>query len=222
MLQMLRGGYQSRGNVAHQSNSSSACFDHRNRALKRRESRKPALQRVPEVVLHRVWRECQTAITSDGSLCRILYSGRPASAGGPDFRDAVVEMPGGRRVYGDVEIHLDASGWSSHGHRTDGRYNGVTFHVTPVSDSVPVYTAAGLPIAALQIELGGSAESLLASSDSPRAVAPCEIVPHMPVSVAGDQRFFEKSGGFLVEMAETRPDQVLWSAAIGQTVATTA
>lgn len=168
--------------------------------------------RVPEAVLHRVWRQCRTATTGAGELCRVLYSGRSGGASGPDFRDAVVEMPGGRRVYGDVEIHVEPSGWRTHGHRQDGRYDRVTFHVTPGGESRPVFTSSGLSVTSLHIDVEGSEEAVVAFSDPPQRAAPCEIVPRMPVWAAGDQRFIEKSDGFLLEMTRESPEQVVWSA----------
>ncbi|MCE5228418.1 DUF2851 family protein [bacterium] len=64
---------------------------------------------------------------ADGRPLRILDPGRP-SGDGPDFKGARLII-GERAVDGDVEIHIDASGWQAHGHHRDLDYNTVVLHV---------------------------------------------------------------------------------------------
>ena len=57
---------------------------------------------------------------------------------GPDFLGAVLRVGRERRrVKGDAEIHLRASGWVQHGHADDPRYRGVRVHVTWFPGKVP-------------------------------------------------------------------------------------
>jgi hypothetical protein len=47
---------------------------------------------------------------------------------GPDFLRAEITLDG-QRLKGDVEIHVDASGWKAHQHDRNFDYNGVVLHV---------------------------------------------------------------------------------------------
>lgn len=71
-----------------------------------------------------------TLRAEDGAAYTLLFQGRPGGPSGPDFRDAALVDGDGRRVTGDIEIHLSPSGWWAHGHASDPRYNGVALHVT--------------------------------------------------------------------------------------------
>jgi len=66
--------------------------------------------------------------TSDGHPLRVLHAGHLNSDGGPDVRDAVLQI--GRVTYhGDVEIHRTVVDWIHHQHHEDPRYNKVVLHV---------------------------------------------------------------------------------------------
>lgn len=66
--------------------------------------------------------------TTDGLDVLIRSPGTWNVAGGPDFRDAVIEI-GGERHRGDVEIHRSVSDWHAHGHSGDPAYSHVILHV---------------------------------------------------------------------------------------------
>lgn len=96
--------------------------------LERKEDYSP----LPEKVLAHLWQQ-RAALqrefrTGAGRRVRVLYPGRPGTAAGPDFRDAVLEMEGLGVVQGDVELHLRQQDWYAHGHATDPNYNGVVLH----------------------------------------------------------------------------------------------
>jgi len=55
---------------------------------------------------------------------------------GPDFLDAEWSVAG-RRVRGDVEIHIRPMDWKHHGHHEDPRYRNVRLHVTYEPGSLP-------------------------------------------------------------------------------------
>ncbi|MCC6381625.1 MAG: DUF2851 family protein [Dehalococcoidia bacterium] len=84
----------------------------------------------------------------DGRALAVVFPGVPAGAGGPDFRDAIVEA-GGDLLRGDVEVHLLASGWRTHGHHRDPAYAGVVLHVVGANDTGALATIGpgGRPIA---------------------------------------------------------------------------
>ena len=62
--------------------------------------------------------------------------GRRNGGAGPDFLDASVDVEGRGLLRGDVEIHVRARDWMSHGHHRDPAYNGVVLHVVWDADSL--------------------------------------------------------------------------------------
>jgi hypothetical protein len=61
-------------------------------------------------------------------------------------------MADGSLLRGDVEIHLESSGWRQHGHDRDPAYDRVLLHVV-LEDDVPAITSRGEPV--LTVELAG-------------------------------------------------------------------
>ena len=66
--------------------------------------------------------------TMGGASFKVIDPGAWNLESGPDFRAAVVEV-GGRRLRGDVEVHLRVGDWEAHGHTRDAAYAGVVVHV---------------------------------------------------------------------------------------------
>src|SRR5437867_220820 len=87
---------------------------------------------LSERQFHLVWRlglhRRSGLLLEDGRSLDVLFPGHPASAGGPDFREARLRLAG-VEVAGDVELHLQPSGWRRHGHGADSGYAGVVLHV---------------------------------------------------------------------------------------------
>jgi hypothetical protein len=85
-----------------------------------------------EILLQEIWARGDFAATSarttDGRVIRILDHGRWNRMGGPDFLDARIQI-GDVVMDGDVELHLHASDWQSHGHQYDPLYERVILHV---------------------------------------------------------------------------------------------
>lgn len=95
--------------------------------------------------------------TSGGAAVRVVDPGRWNLEAGPDFRDAVLEIgTDRRRVRGDVEIHVHATDWASHGHAGDPEYANVVAHVTWYPGPPPESTPSGLPPRCLRVCLGDS------------------------------------------------------------------
>ena len=71
---------------------------------------------------------CEGLLTEDAVPVSVEFPGFRSGEGGPDFRGARLVL-GGRRCWGDVELHLTPSGWTAHGHARDGAYASVILHV---------------------------------------------------------------------------------------------
>jgi len=71
----------------------------------------------------------------DGRKLRVLSPGWWNLEAGPDFRSAVIRLANEPIVKGDVELHVDASAWYSHGHHQDPTYDSVILHVALRNDT---------------------------------------------------------------------------------------
>ena len=155
-------------------------------------------------------------VAQDGQRFRVLYPGRRSARAGPDFRDAILRGDDGRRVVGDVELHLRAPDWYSHSHHADPNYNGVVLHVVlrPKGASDTRSQAGGsVPVVGLEAQ----AEALEGVSAAPpplpqvsEANTPEELARLL--AEAGDRRFLLRSGAFSLELRGGDPDQVLYAA----------
>jgi hypothetical protein len=113
---------------------------------------RPSFSVAEQEVAHRWWTLPPGSLLplQDGSFYRLLFAGRPGGAAGPDVRDAILvlyplhgprpslaaspAMKHGTRCVGDVEFHVHASDWDSHGHQHDVRYNNVILHIVLFCD----------------------------------------------------------------------------------------
>ncbi|MFI5273672.1 MAG: DUF2851 family protein [Ktedonobacterales bacterium] len=149
------------------------------------------------------WRGA-TLTTAAGAMYTLTYEGRPGGGPGPDFRDAVLRDASGRRLCGDVELHLRASGWRLHGHDRDPRYAQVVLHV------VVRTPAAGAPRVSPNVRGGGAPIVPLGSivpGEPPRF--PCEdVAAHLGPArlralllALGDARFAARSSAFAASLA---------------------
>ena len=82
-----------------------------------RESSKDGPREIPERLLWKLWKRRAARQgefrTGSGTRFRVLYPGRPGTAAGPDFRDALLDVEGLGMVRGDVEIHRRQPGLGS-------------------------------------------------------------------------------------------------------------
>ena len=91
-----------------------------------------------------------------GERLRVLDPGVWNLEAGPDFKNAVVEVVStGRRIVGDVEIHIHPSDWNAHGHTDDPAYANVVAHVTWFPGAPPT----GLPTHCTSVCIGVAAEA---------------------------------------------------------------
>ena len=86
-----------------------------------------------ERLLQAVWRHQRLRRdqlkTSDGKSVRVLHPGFASAEGGPDFREAVIQIGGDPPRSGDVEIDLRSYGWHAHGHDRNPSFKNVILHV---------------------------------------------------------------------------------------------
>lgn len=155
-------------------------------------------------------------LTEDGRRFRVVYPGRPSGRAGPDFRDSVLATDDGKLVTGDVELHVEAPGWRSHGHETDPGYNGVILHVVlrakgRVSSRQQSRTRA--PVASLEPVVDRLRQ---ADASTPLSMVPWDGLSARTLEklldVAGDRRFLARSRGFARELDAGDADQVLYAA----------
>ncbi|MCY4365067.1 MAG: DUF2851 family protein [Chloroflexi bacterium] len=197
--------------------------------------RKEEYQPLPEKALARLWQKRAARQrefrTSAGRRVRVLYPGRPGTAAGPDFRDALLEVEGLGLVQGDVELHLRQQDWYAHGHADDPNYNGVVLHaaletVPQVTNLQNGHRAPVISLASLLEEEEPAAET--DSAAGPGTAASAGLWPLLErkgwgrpedaqgmgvlLDAAGDARFRAKAAIFAALMREQSPAQTLYEA----------
>ncbi|GAB1489073.1 hypothetical protein MASR2M8_15250 [Opitutaceae bacterium] len=104
----------------------------------------------PEKLFQQLWArrefDPRDTCTADGRRLKIIHPGRWNHLGGPDFRDARLQIEG-ESLTGDIELHLRAQDWASHAHAEDPAYANVILHVV-LFPPVAAYTygMGGRPI----------------------------------------------------------------------------
>ena len=91
----------------------------------------------------------EVLFVSGGERVRVIHPGNWNLGAGPDFKNAILEV-GGRRIAGDVEVHLTPQDWTAHAHGQNAEYGHVIAHVTWNSGPAP----ETLPRGAVSIWLG--------------------------------------------------------------------
>ncbi len=172
-----------------------------------------------------------TLRTEAGEKVTVLSPGWWNLESGPDFKNASLRLAGGKALKGDVEVHLDASGWTQHGHHQDPAYNRVILHVVMRNDTGAEASTredgADVPILSLAGHVRGTLDDLnasLATEDYPHAsegaagrcqelIAQAGIDPEWIgqfLDHAGDERMLHKAERF-AEMPEAdAPESVLY------------
>jgi hypothetical protein len=102
--------------------------------------------------------------TADGRPVRVLHPGFVSLEGGPDFRDAVLQLGGDPPRTGDVEVDLRPSGWHGHGHDRNPAFQNVILQVlwdeSPAAPGTPPGLVLKQHLDAPLDELASSLESL--------------------------------------------------------------
>ena len=191
----------------------------------------PPLPDLPERLLARLWQQ-QAARqrefrTDAGRRVRVLYPGRPGTAAGPDFRDALLEVEGLGLVRGDVELHRRQNDWYAHGHDDDPNYNGVVLHAAlQLSPDTATRLPNGKPAPTISLAaLVNQDEETAADAPADAAAAaawdilerqgwprPADVAEWGKLlDAAGDARFQQKSGLFRALLLEQSPAQTLYA-----------
>lgn len=187
-----------------------------------------AFEPVGERYVQAVWYDPQfrpaKLRTQRGELVEVLDPGEWNLEAGPDFLRAVVEI-GGRRLSGDVEIHVRPSGWTSHRHSSDSAYSNVILHVTWCDGARPrdlpesvecialaKYFASDKSFSPLSIDV--SAYPLANIPDTPR---PCEAyfggdvkAALEVVALGGKHRISLKAAAFKKQLALKKREQLFY------------
>ena len=96
--------------------------------------------------------------TTDGRSIDLIHLGSWTHGLGPDFRDALFAIDGGKVIAGSIELHLRSRGWIEHGHHLDPAYNLVELHVVGQYDPVEIRRADGklIPSVVLNLAMTGT------------------------------------------------------------------
>jgi Protein of unknown function (DUF2851) len=185
--------------------------------------RKPA---ISESFLAQVWQQQlagrEPMVTAGGDTVEVLHPGRPTNDCGPDFRDALIAINGRHPLQGDIELHVNARDWQTHGHHQDPNYDRVILHVALRSHGMvvsPLCNGRAVPVLALSQSLSGSTDELREQlCQPPFGEEPCyqaflrygrdEVT--QVVEEAGDERFRNKARKFEAALVSSEADQVLY------------
>lgn len=163
----------------------------------------------------RAHRLCEFLETRDGYKYRVVHPGVQNTAAGPDFRGAVLEDSDGRRVVGDIELHIAARDWYSHGHHADANYNGVVVHVVINGSSnrdTVQQSGTKAPVAEFSIVTAGEPSELPDPRLNDILSLNLEELAEI-LDTLGDQRFAARSQSFTMEHSDGEdPDQALYRA----------
>ena len=168
--------------------------------------------KLSERLLARFWQRASRLpgglVTQEGEWLKVLYPGRASSQAGPDFRDALLMTADGRLIRGDVELHLRAGDWRSHGHHRDPNYNSVVLHVALEPGATltsPQRSGTHVPV----LSLAPLWSSLASLEEGQKAPPPVEEVGRL-LDRAGDLRFYARSRGFRLELGWLEPEEALY------------
>lgn len=202
-------------------------------AVRERGERKRRLPKIPERLVACLWysqRYLKELKTADGRPVSVLSPGVWNLEEGPDFLRAAVRV-GDEVVRGDVEVHVNSSGWSGHGHHRRAEFDGVVLHVAMWDDKggSSLTTASGKRVpqvalcGALTQPLGRVAQQV-ETDDYPyrkrAGMGECaELVARVRraelarlIMVAGEWRVQEKAERFGDWLREHDFDEVLYRA----------
>lgn len=102
-----------------------------------------------EAYLQEIWSLKRIPITNlqtvdNNSITILEFGEHNTNKSGPDFYLGGVEF-NGIKIYGDIEIHVNASDWYKHNHHLDSRYNAVVLHVVYNYDKPVIQNGLELP-----------------------------------------------------------------------------
>ena len=101
--------------------------------------------KVTEKLIARIWQQklVNELVTISGEQINVIHPGRSSNTSGCDFQDAVFVI-NGKKITGNIEVHVKSSQWQSHGHHHDLKYNNIALHIVWWHDSrVPILLQNG-------------------------------------------------------------------------------
>jgi hypothetical protein len=187
------------------------------------------MDKVDERLLVEIWKRqlvsAEGMVTGCGEKVQVIYPGKENRDCGPDFLGAVLTATDGGLLVGDVELHLKAADWKSHGHGRDPRYNGLILQVVWEGEA-PVVLQNGRTVPTLSLK-----RCLSGSLGAVRYWTSLNMMPAEPchdalgrlgddelgrlLDEAGEERFRLKGGRFAAAMREETPSQVLYRGIMG-------
>ncbi len=117
---------------------------------------------MPEILLHYIWFKRYfdrfEQHTDSGKNITVISVGEHNTDAGPDFINAHIRIDG-IELYGNVEIHINATDWNKHRHHTDPAYDNVILHVVCRSDT-KVLNSAGREIEQCELKFDSDSDYL--------------------------------------------------------------
>lgn len=180
----------------------------------------------PERLLQAVWQHQRLhrdqLRTLDGQTVRVLHPGFGNAEGGPDFRNALVQIGDAPPRAGDVEVDLRTSGWRTHGHDRNPTFQNVILHVVwhadrEVSDGppvLPIRPALDAPLGELSLWLEREPakplpETLLGKCSAPLRELSSETLSQL-LRQAAAVRLQAKAARFQARARHVGWEQALW------------
>jgi hypothetical protein len=186
-------------------------------------------EKIDERFLVEIWRRqlvtCEKMVNVSGDRVQVIHPGRQNRDRGPDFVGSTIAIAGHKPLRGDIEIHLRANDWKSHGHHRDPRYNTVILHVVwDGSERTELQNGKKVSTLSLRGCLGGSLDDVRDRCNLPMQPGePCYRAGERLggnelarlLDEAGDERFRLKAGRFAFRMDDETPSQVLYHGIMG-------
>jgi Protein of unknown function (DUF2851) len=189
--------------------------------------REPPPEPLSEADLSRIWAgqrfPAEALRAVDGRRLQVLNPGRRGAASGPDFLDAVVLLDGEERR-GDIELHVRASSFRSHGHESDPAYANLALHVVYRADAgaaTTLHGGAGAPVAAFADWLEDRSAEIASWLAAPALWRePCtDAIARLglervrsSLEDAGLRRFEARAEAMAAAINESGEDEALWRA----------
>lgn len=168
---------------------------------------------------------------TDGRTLRVYHPGTLNPDSGPDFLQAVLSFGPGKRLRGDVEIHIRPADWRRHGHTSDPLYNNVMLHVVLWHDeqlpAVRKQNGQYVPTLVLSEHLRHGLDRIrkqyrLKTEDPAPAGYPCQSLMkrlsvervHALLDRKGSDRFRKKAAEMSGRMEQVSAEQTLYEFAM--------
>ena len=179
--------------------------------------------KISEETVASIWQQQLVTglVTDDGKSLQVIHAGRASSGEGCDFQDAVLIL-NGKRVEGDVEIHVKSSQWYSHRHHQNQKYNKIVLHITMWHDSQSptlLQNGKAIPTVCLSAFISRPLNELIHQAGSHRHPLPscpqatnytCKESLNRILDKAGEKRFTDKAASIKKAILWEDPAQVLF------------